>query len=358
MKTTRVYPKGLHYYYVQDLEERHPVTGRPKQKWHKLTPIADGQAAMHAALAELLGAPPSTEGNMPDLIKAYQSEMFATLSFGVRLEYERMFTAITKGFRKFDAADVEPGDVIKFLNDNFATKLNTRGKYKARLSTFFSWCVLNQSRTGVSINPCREIRLKAPPKQRGKMTADIYWTIHDKLTPMGQCFLDLMYLTRQRPTEIRLLRESHIGPERIRFEPTKTESTSNELVDILITPEIRAALERARSLRPKRKVEELAKHRDPYIIQARDGDKYTKNGLYEVWRDAVVAAGCKGITTRHIRPYALSTMESLGFDVREIQLSAAHANMSTTEGYLEQYRARLSDARLPLPFRPKGDQRG
>ncbi|HXC41743.1 MAG TPA: tyrosine-type recombinase/integrase, partial [Burkholderiales bacterium] len=256
-------------------------------------------------------------------------------------------------------AEVEPGDILSFLADpklganSRFTKLNTRGKYKARLSTFFSWCVLNKAKTGVQVNPCREIKLKAPPKQRGKMNAAVYWALYDALSPMGQCFLELMYLTRQRPTEIRLLRESHIGPERIRFKPGKTEGTSGEEVEIVRTPEINACLERARALRPKEKVTTLAKRRDPFIIQTRDGDGYAKNGIYEVWRDGVDAAGCKGITTRHVRAFALSEMEKMGISLREIQLSAAHSDLATTQIYLDQYRERFSNVRMPRPIRPE-----
>lgn len=353
MKITRVYISDGRYYYVQDLAERSPRTRRPRQKWHKLTRVDEGEAAMLKARAALLCEQPDHSGNMKALIKDFQADHFKTLTFEVRKEYERMFEVISKAFADFDAAQVEPGDVITFLNDNFIGKQNTMGKYKARLSTFFSWCVLNQSKTGVEVNPCREIKLKKPVKQRGRLNAERYWKLFDALTPMGQCFLELMYLTQQRPTEIRLLRESQISADRIHFAPSKTEESSGEVVDQLITPEIRACLERARSLRPKRKIEELAKRRDPYIIQARDGDKYTKNGIYEVWRDAVDAAGCKGITTRHVRPYALSMLESQGVDMREIQKRAVHTSVTTTEGYLDQYRDRLSDARLALPERKK-----
>lgn len=353
MTTTRVYINAGSYYYVQDLDERNPKTGRPRQKWHRLSRVADGDAAMHQALAALLGEEPARGGNMGALIKTFSAEHFPGLAFIVRKEYERMFAVIAKAFADFDAAQVEPGDVTAFLADNFARKQNTMGKYKARLSTFFSWCVLNRAKTGVDVNPCREIRLRAPAKQRGRMNAELYWRIFGALTPMGQCFLELMYLTQQRPTEIRLLRESHIGAERIRFAPTKTADSTGESVDQLITPEIRACLERARSLRPKRKVEDLAKHRDPFIIQARDGDGYTKNGIYEVWRDAVDAAGCKGITTRHVRPYALAELERMGVGIREIQKRAVHTTLATTEGYLDQYRDRLSDVRLGLPERKK-----
>ncbi len=265
-----------------------------------------------------------------------------------------MFGVINIGFRPFDSAMVEPGDVIKFLQDNFATKLNMRSKYKGLLSAFFSWCVVN-SYTGVKVNPCREIKMSRPPKRKGKMNAERFWRIWDHLTPMGRCFLELMYFSVQRPTEIRLLRDSHIGPERILFVPTKTEDETALEVDIVITPEIREVIERARALRPKKKVVELRRREDRFIIQTRTGDGYSKNGIYEVWRAAVDAAGYEGmnITTRDVRPYALKEMEKAGHSLRAIQTRAVHASVTTTEGYLDQHRESLSDVRLPLPARPK-----
>lgn len=352
MKIPRVYTQYGRYYYVQDLEERNPKSGRPKQRWIALTRVDAGEAELHKALAELLGQPAEPIGNMPALLKEFRAVHLPGLTVDVRTEYERMYDAIAKGFRRFDAGDVEPGDVIKFLNDNFTGKLNSKGKYKARLSTFFSWCVLN-SHAGVKVNPCREIKLSAPPRRKGKMNAAIYWKIHEALTPMGQCFLELTYLSRQRPTEIRLLRDSHVGPERIRFVPTKTERSSAAEVDILITPEIRAVLERARALRPHKKVVQLERRRDAFIIQTRDGGGFSKSGFYEVWRDALEKAELLGrnITTRDIRPFAGAAMERLGYSKEEIQKSFAHSSVTTTEVYLDQHRDRLSDARLPLPER-------
>ena len=350
MKITRVHKSNGRYYYIQDLEERNPRTGRPKQKWHKLTRIDEGEQALLMALGELLGETAKGLGNMRQLVREFKAHYAKTLTLQVCKEYDRMFDVIAEAFADFNAADVEPGDIIKFLTDEFADKPTTRHHYKARLSTFFSWCVLN-SHTGVKVNPCREVKLKAPPKRKGRMNAEIYWKLHAALTPMGQCFLELCFLTWQRPTEIRLLRESAIGQERIHFKPTKTEDSSGEEVDIIITPEIRKVLERARELRPTQKVTVLDRRRDPYIIQARDGDHYSKNGFYEVWRDACIEANVKGVTTRDIRPYALATLERMGYAVREIQKAAAHTNMATTEGYLDQHRDRLSSAVLTLPER-------
>jgi integrase len=347
MKITRVTPKNGRWYYIEDLEERGP-TGRPKQKWHPLSRIDEGDAELTKALSVLLGKAPDREGNLPAHLMEFRAVHLPSLEFQVRKEYERNYDKIAKAFKQFDSHEVEPGDIEAFLNRDFSTKINAKGKYKARLSTFFSWCVRN-SHTGVKVNPCREIRLSGPPKRKGRMSASVYWAFYDKLTPMGQCFLELAYLTRQRPTEIRLLRESNIGPERIHFKPTKTKKSTGEEVDVLITPEIRACLERAKSVRPKVKVMAF----DPFIIQDREGKGYSKNGLYEVWRNAADAIGIKGVTTRDIRPYALSVMEDMGYEVRDIQKAAAHASITTTEGYLNQHRDRLSDARLPLPQRPK-----
>jgi integrase len=353
MKIKRVYVQAGRHYYVEDLEERNPKTGRPKQRWIPLTRVDQGEAALLKALAELLGEPQTRVGNMPTLIGEYKRVLFPDLTVTTRGNYTRMFAAIGTAFAQFDAADVDAGALIKFLQDNYATKKNTRSKIKGLLFQFFAWCCLN-AHTGVTVNPVREIKMDRPPKRKGKMNAERFWKIHDALTPMGRCFLELMYYTRQRPTEIRLLRDSHIGTDRIRFTPTKTEDETALDVDILITPEIRDAIDRARALRAKKKVVELHRREDPFIIQTRTGDGYSKTGLYEVWRDAIDAAGYTGlnITTRDVRPFALHQMEKAGYDIREIQKAAVHSSVTTTEGYLEQHRDRLSDARVPLPQRP------
>lgn len=350
MKIPRVYEKHGAWYYLEDLAERSPTTGRPKQRWHKLCRIDAGQAALLEALKAFTDMPATTQGNLPRHLQEYTRTALGHLSIDVRREYERMYTVVATAFEAFDLDQVTPGDVLEFLDEYFPGKHTTRGHYKARLSTFFSWAVL---RGHLAINPCREIKLRAAPKRKGRMTAPLFWKFHDALSPMGQCFLELLLLTRQRPTEIRLLRESAIGDTHIHFKPTKTEDSSGEEVQILITPEIRAVLERARALRPRKKVELLDRKRDPYIIQTRDGGAYSKTGLYEVWRDAVQLIGdeARGVTTRDVRPFALGLMEKAGYDRREIQLSAAHASYSTTEGYLEQHRERISSAAITLPER-------
>lgn len=352
----RVYPKGPSWYYAEDLEERNPKTGRPKQKWTWLCRIDAGEAALHKALADF-HTQAIELGNMPRLIKEFGEVHFPTLSFNVRKEYERMFGVITEAFTDFDALEVEPGDIVKFLNDNFSGARTARGHYKARLSTFFGWCVLNQGKTGVKVNPCAEIRLAKPPKRKGKMSAAVYWAMHDALSETGQLFLELTYLTRQRPTEVRLLRESQILPDRIRFEPTKTVNSSGEHVEIARSKHINKILARLRELRAerlaRRKVLSIAEQRDPYLLVSEDGTTFTTSGLNSVWRRARLKAKVGRVTTRHIRPYALSEMERAGYPVEKIREAAAHTTTGQTEDYLNQHRERFSDAVIDVPKRPK-----
>ena len=124
----------------------------------------------------------------------------------------------------------------------------------------------------------------------------------------------------------------------------------------MITPEIRSALERVRALRPKpknEKVVDIKRRSDPNLIQAKGGGKFTKSGLNSMWTRAREDAKIDvDVTTRDIRPYALAEMERAGFDKHEIQMSAVHSTFTTTEGYLEQHRDHVSDARLLPPGRP------
>lgn len=344
MKITRVTVKSGRYYYILDLEERHPTTGRPIQKWIKLTRVEEGEAALHDALAKFHEVQPG--GDVATALKQFLKHKLPELTYGVKKEYERQYAIIGRAFTEFDCAQVQPSDILEFLNENFAGKPTARHHYKARLSTFFSWAVLHSY---CGINPCREIKLKAPPKRKGKITPEVYWSIRNNLSPIGRAFIDLCFLTCQRPTEIRLLRESQIAEGMIRFHPTKTRDTTGAEVSIVITPAIQKAIDAARMLARIKPM----KGGDAFVIQTAGGAPFTKSGLYSLWKRGCEKADVTGVTTRDIRPYALTTLKRMGYGIREIQEAAAHASVTTTEGYLAQYEQRVSKAMLQLPEKPK-----
>lgn len=349
MKLKRVTVKFGRYYYTQDLDDRHPVTGKPRQKWHGLTRVAEGEAALLDAYAKLLldlfGQDKTAASDMPELIQKFTKAHLPGLSASVRKEYERMFGVISHGFAKFNVADVLPGDVLDFLHQ-FDGKPTARRSYKARLSTFFSWCVNHDY---IKFSPTREVRIPKAPMAKGKWNAERFWKLHSALPPIGQAFLELCFLTRQRSTEIRLLQESSIGLTHITFKPSKTEKSSGEETEILITPDIQNALDRARKLA---KVKSLPGG-SGYLIQTSGGAPYTATGLRSMFARACHEAGLPMLTPKSVRPFALKAMESAGHDLREIQKAAAHTTAAMTEGYLNQYRDRVSNAVTALPEKPK-----
>lgn len=346
MKLKRVTVKDGRYYYIQDLEDRSKTTGKPKQKWHKLSRVNSGEAALHKSLAELLGdCEKQTDGNIARVIREFQKIHLPSLSPSVRKEYERMFRVIANGFSLFDVGEVIPGDVLEFLKQFDATP-TARHHYKARLSTFFSWCVLKNY---ITTSPCDKVQLSAPPKCKGKWDEEQFWLLHAALPPIGQAFLELCFLTRQRSTDIRLLQESRIGRTHIYFQPSKTINSSGEETHILITPDIQSALDRARKLA---KVKGLPGG-SGYLIQTCGGAPYTATGLRSMFARACKAVGLPTLPPKSIRPFALKAMENAGHDLREIQKAAAHTTSATTEGYLNQYRDRVSNAVTTLPTKSK-----
>lgn len=255
-----------------------------------------------------------------------------------------MLDIATVAFRDFDVVDVTPGDVASFLNDDFAQQPSARRSYKARLSTLFSWSVLEQL---CETNPCREINLRAPTKRKLRVNDAVYWAMHDHLPTIGRCFLELCFLTTARPTEIRLLEENQINAGVIHFTPSKTEDSSGATVDWPVTPEIDRLLKRARALNKLK----AGLGGNAYVIQERSGSCYTRTGLWSVWKKARAAAGVADVTTHDVRAFALTTAEKMGYKLEDLRKAAAHTRTSTTEGYLHKYRQVVSSLRLTLPPR-------
>ena len=339
-----VHLKHGRYYFV-GIGERDPRTGRRKRVWTPLTRESEGLAALEAAVKAFRAGPAVLTGNFAahaaDFLKAH----CPGLTPAVAKEYRRMFDKITFEFRRFDVAQVTPADILDFLG-LFVRKPTARRAYKARLAGFFAWCVVYR---GLPVSPVREIRLAAPPRRQARIrTAERFHQLRDALSARDQCILDLMFLTLQRPTEIRLLRESQIRREHIHFRPTKTEDSSGLDVLVPITPDIQAALDRARALRKVRPLKDV----DAWLFPAEGGTSpLTKSGLNSSWKRGRLKAGLPDITTRDVRPYAMAMAKAAGYRKEDIQVGAVHASVGTTEVYLDQYADHVSVVRLALPGR-------
>ena len=356
-KYPRVYPSDGSWYWVQ------PGTN----KWIKLCRVTDPETVLVERLAVEMKkhARPEGTGDMRPLIDEYVRKHKAQHKEKAWPKYGEY---AGNGFRNANVADIQPGDVNAWLKKKYEGKLSMQRVMRAFLSGFFQWCVDERKRT---TNPCREVKLKKPKPStiyltdehfaaiRGAMLTYTY-VVHKNTPkekqitgrintgPMMQCFVDLCYLTMQRSTEIRLLKWSQVDRERgvIHFLPTKTADSSGIAVDIVITPEIAAVLDRVREIDGA--VQRIG---DANVIHALDGSAYEPTALRSAWDRAAerVELHEKGYTVKMIRAKALTDALNAGYDIKALQEAAAHSDSKTTEIYIKQREVPVADVRLRIP---------
>lgn len=326
------------------------------RKWHKLCRADAGEVVMYQALAALVAALPLSR--IPAAIARFKDEYLPGLAVTTQKEHERLLDIAGEEFEAFDVPDVEPSDVSRSIKNRYAGRPTAARHYKARLSTFFRWCVEQGLR---SSNPCREIWLKAPPRRDRYITDDEFGKIRAALLvgddkkatragEMARAFAELCYLTLQRPTDVRRLLWSQVRDDVVAFKPSKTAGSSGARVLVPITPAIRAVLERARAFVPKtKKGKEQKELKSIYVVHALDGSPYTMSGLRSAWKRACKRAGVKNATIKDLRAKALTDARRAGYGKEALQVAAAHSSYETTEIYLKPFEEPLSTVRLTLP---------
>ena len=358
---SRVYVRYGSYHWVRHTDE----------KWIKLCRVGEGQTRMLERLAEERRKVEvdCNEGSFARLVTVYMDEHIAQYAESFRKEWRRRGEDVRKAFPTHDIEEPDTGDIEEFLKSNWPEKLPTQRAMKGWLSKFFSWAVRRRYRT---TNPCREVQVRKPKVRRVYISHADFLAIRRALAvytyertrrgkvekvqakvPTGeemQVLVDLCYLTCQRSTDIRNLRWSQVDEPAgvIHFVPSKTEDSTGEPVDWPITPEIAAVLKRAKELRASRKVQKLG---DDYVLTDMHGKQKTAAACRAAWREAMARAGLaeKDYTIKDIRAKAMTDASKAGYDLDALQVAGAHADRSTTQGYIKQREVPVSTVRLQLP---------
>lgn len=341
---SRVYKRNGSFHWVRPTD----------QKWIKLCRLDEGETRMYERLAEekRKASIDVSERSMSRLVRIYMDKHIGGYAESYRDEWERRGDVVCTAFRDFDIEQVDVEACEEFLSSNWGDKLNTQKAMKAWLQSFFSWAVRKKH---IQINPVREIKVKKPKVRTVYIRPEHFVAIRKALAvaadgkktptgPMMQVFVDLCYLTCQRSTEIRNLRWADIDTKRklIRFVPTKTEDSSGEAVDWPLTPEIEEVLKRAKKIEPIG---------GDYVVRDKNGKPKTAAACRDAWNDAKARAGLTdtGYTIKDIRAQALTDAKRAGYDIDELQIAGAHADRTTTEGYIKQRDVPVSSVRLTLP---------
>lgn len=329
------------------------LSGAYYYRGKKLCRVDEGESAMYDALAKRKALP--SIDMVPAAVAKFKIDYLPKLSPSTRTEHGRLLDLFATDFADYRVDQVESYDIRQSVKDLFEGHPTAARHYKSRASTFFRWFITEVKGSTVKVNPCSEVWLEKPPKSKMKWTPALFWAVFDRLLPMYQCYHVLTFLMYQRTTDIRLLRRDQKRDGIVHFEPTKTIKSTGQEVDIPVTPAIQKEFDKAEEL-----AKVIAKKRErisPYVFVSRTGGPYTKSGIYSAYRRAdeeINGVGkVIGLNPKALRPFAATLAKKQGFTTEQIKDGYAHARISTTEGYIQQYEVPVSQVMLTLPERPK-----
>lgn len=342
---------------------RDPKDGKVKQ-WITLCRESDGQAAMHAALAAILTDKRADEGTMPYVCAEFKANKLKKFGTETQAQYSQYLDVIADVFEDFTAAEVTTKNCADFLRGKFGNegKHNTAQKYSALMRKLFKYVIselglrednpidqldLSDYETSrrETLPTHEQVRLIREHGMHSKPRMDTGQRIPTASGPMFCCIIDMTYLCWARAIDVRMLKEAQIEGEWIRIKPSKTTKTSGKMVDIFITPQIRAVIDKAREI--KRRYEVIS----PYLLPTQKGTPYARSGLFSMWDRARERAGITDdVQFRDLRALGATDAARSGVDRKKIQERLVHTSSKTTDIYIKEAIADKSAIDLNLPW--------
>jgi site-specific recombinase XerD len=371
----RVYEKNGAWYFYSATKIR-DKTGKEKS-WLRLAYVYEGESAMLQALAAILKDKKDLHGTMPFVCAEYKARKLKKYSDETKAQYGQYLEVIARDFEDFSAAQVTTRDWAEFLRNNFDDKPNTAQKYTALAKRLFKYVI---SELGIrQDNPIDQIDLGDYETQRrtvlptheqvraireagmhSKERRDTGKRLPNPSGPMFQCLVDMTYLCWTRAVDVRMLKESQIDGDWIQLQPAKTMKSSGKAVDIFITPEIRAVIDRAREIKRGYKIKGKDSEHDlitPYLFPKRDGKPYKKNGLFAMWDRARDRIGIDKdsppelrIQFRDLRALGATDALKMGEQKDDIRKRLVHTTTKTTDIYIKDIVPEQSKIDLKLPW--------
>lgn len=197
----------------------------------------------------------------------------------------------------------------------------------------------------INANPAVGIKRHPEQKRRKLLSAEEFAAIYAKASPRLQCLMDLWRGSGQRVMDVARLGERHLLDEGLYFEQQKTGAR----LIVRWTPELRAAVERARALNPVRAL---------VLFPARRGQTRGKpvgyKTLYVAWRRTCAAAGVEDCDLRDLRALAATEAKRQGKNPTAL---LGHTTPAMTARYLRDKEVPAVDGPIFLDSQLDVDQK-
>lgn len=286
-------------------------------KWRPLG--ADLQSALYE-YARIVAQPTDGMANLidqalPDVLRDRKGR---PLRPSTTAQYTRAAAELREALAEFRPQQLRAVDVRTMLDDYRDTPA-VANRLLVVLGKVCQWAV---DRGIIDANPAREVtRYIQTPRDRliapGELAA-----IRALLTPRMQCIVDMAYLTGQRIGDVLAIRRADLVADGIAFTQQKT---GTRLV-VAWTPELRAAVDRARALTGNLVPQTL--------FYARGGPPKYQH-VWRAFHKAAERAGVANVTLHDLRAMAATEADADGLDARGL---LGHRDRRTTEIYLRSRR--------------------
>ena len=188
-----------------------------RNKWHALTPVSDGLAALHRALREIPTT--STPTTIAQLLTHYLPA--AEISAATRREYERIAdTRLAHHFGSMPIASLTPAHVAMYLEKRKRDGHPHMGnRERAVLSAAYEYGM----RQGWALqNPCRGVRRNTERPRRRYVTDAEFLAAFEAAPEPLQDVLAVALLTGLRQGDLRALRREALREDGIHVAEGKT----------------------------------------------------------------------------------------------------------------------------------------
>lgn len=333
-----------------------------KRKWIGLTRVVEGLPAFFQALAREHGKADRPD-YMPQVVAAWNAAIMVKHAAKTQVDETRRSKVIAESFADFRAEDVEPPDVVDFLEPLQATA-RTHDLFRAQLHSIFAYAELKGWRKAGS-NPVTVV----PPmgyKPRTRYITDselrrvkvgCLYGDDGRRTPSGvttACCIELAYLTGiDVGVMIRILEEKdlqnpeepHICRDGIWLKRAKTEHTGGDALIIEWTPRLKAVIARLMKLKAERNLKKRAAQRvqTPFLITQQDGTPMTYEALAAAWQRGVKRSKIAPAMFRDLRAKAI-TDKAVRDGVRAASDLGIHSTEAQTTDYIRRRKARKTGA--------------
>lgn len=258
--------------------------------------------------AEIEAGTPA-DGTIGALIDLYRKEELPKASARTREDREAHLILLDRVFGRMEADSLEPHHIATFLRKHSHPVAANR-----QISTLSQALSCAYERGLITRIPTRGVRRNPEKGRHRRVTEAEYRKVYALAPPVIQVAMELAVVTGMRRGDLLALSWSQVDDDQgIFVEPAKTKDTAPTAILLEWTPRLRAAMDRAKSIRPK--------VRGLTVLCRRDGSPYTADGFSAMWQRVMrkaVRGGIERFTFHDLRAKCATDAAAQGLDSKSL----------------------------------------